>query len=119
MKDGITFSVEGSPVPKQSFHYTSRGGGFTDLRVKAWQNQVAWEAKRAMDDRELFLCNLEVHICFYLNHQRRTDIDNLSKGVLDSCNGIVWKDDRQIMTLNLEKKYCDNPGIQMTVFTRE
>lgn len=36
----------------------------------------------------------------YLNN---CDIDNITKAVLDSCNGIVFNDDRQVFSLVVEK----------------
>lgn len=31
----------------------------------------------------------------------RGDIDNLAKSILDSCNGILWSDDRQVDKLEI------------------
>lgn len=75
---------------------------------------------------------LSVEIWFYRavqksisnkEHVRRTtgcvrptvkpDIDNLCKATLDSFNGILWKDDSQIVDLNLHKYYSDNPRIEI------
>jgi Endodeoxyribonuclease RusA len=39
----------------------------------------------------------------------RTDVDNLAKFVLDSLNGVVYSDDRQIVSLHVTKLY-DNDG---------
>jgi Holliday junction resolvase RusA-like endonuclease len=44
----------------------------------------------------------------------RGDVDNFAKGVLDSCNGIVWKDDDSITKLTIEKVWGD-PKIVLTV----
>lgn len=41
----------------------------------------------------------------YMN--RTPDIDNLVKFYLDAMNGIFFKDDRQIISLISEKRYCD------------
>ena len=43
----------------------------------------------------------------------KPDIDNLCKATLDSFNGILWKDDSQIVDLNLHKFYSDNPRIEI------
>lgn len=43
----------------------------------------------------------------------KPDIDNLCKATLDSFNGILWKDDSQIVDLNLHKLYSDNPRIEI------
>ena len=33
------------------------------------------------------------------------DIDNVAKQILDACNGIVYKDDRQVVSLHVTKRY--------------
>lgn len=35
----------------------------------------------------------------------KSDIDNLVKGLLDSANGIIWKDDRYVTDLAARKRY--------------
>ena len=37
----------------------------------------------------------------------RTDVDNLAKFVLDSLNGILYTDDRQVASLTVTKVYDD------------
>lgn len=37
----------------------------------------------------------------------RTDVDNLAKFVLDSLNGVVYEDDRQVSSLHVTK-FLDN-----------
>lgn len=49
-------------------------------------------------------------------HIKRPDIDNLIKSVADCMNGIVWKDDSQIVHIGeVRKVYSDNPGIEVEV----
>ena len=45
----------------------------------------------------------------------RPDIDNYAKLVMDSMNGLFWKDDRQIVSLTINKYYSDNPRIEVGV----
>lgn len=39
----------------------------------------------------------------------RPDLDNLVKGIKDACNGVVWKDDAQVVKLSAVKFYTDRP----------
>jgi len=48
-------------------------------------------------------------------HLKKPDADNLAKAALDSMNGIVYKDDAQIVVLRVEKKYSMVPCILITV----
>ena len=45
----------------------------------------------------------------------KPDIDNLSKSILDACNGIIYKDDSQIVGLNATKYYSDSPGAEIEI----
>ena len=109
MKTCISFSILGDAVPKQSYRHSS-SGGYTDPRVKDWQNEIATAAKLAVLKERLFEPFfsdelLQVTISFWLTHRRRVDVDNLSKAVLDGCNNIIWGDDRQVVDLHLVKKH--------------
>jgi len=42
-----------------------------------------------------------------VNPYPRQDIDNCAKGVLDSFNGIIFEDDKQVMELMLKKRYAN------------
>ena len=45
--------------------------------------------------------------------RRFGDIDNLVKGVLDSCNGILFKDDSQVVSLMATKVQSHEVGIDI------
>ena len=45
----------------------------------------------------------------------RPDLDNYIKTVLDASNGLLWKDDAQIVRLVAEKVYGTSPSIEITV----
>lgn len=112
----ITFFVHGNPVPKQAFRYTKNGHCYTDPRMKAWQETVAWEAKAAMVERDMLTGDLEALFVFTVSDKRRKDLDNLSKGTIDALTGIVFKDDSQIVKLAIEKRYDKgNPGVFIAV----
>ena len=42
-------------------------------------------------------------------HTKKPDIDNLLKLIMDSGNGVVWKDDCQIWEVQMRKIYGDPP----------
>jgi Holliday junction resolvase RusA-like endonuclease len=48
-------------------------------------------------------------------HEKKPDVDNLIKAVLDGLTGILWKDDTQISVLTASKKYSEKTGIQICV----
>lgn len=40
----------------------------------------------------------------------RPDVDNYAKSILDSLNGITWRDDSQIVSLTINKRYGEVDG---------
>ena len=103
---GVGFWIDGVAVPKQSFRYTSKGGGYRDPRVTAWEERVACAAKEKLAGRAMIAGDLSVQLRFYMPTRRRTDVDNLSKGVLDAIKGILFADDAQVVDLHVTK-YVD------------
>ena len=111
--------IEGDPHPmarprvvKGHVYYLSR-----DIE---WRELIRWTCLQAMARREPYECALEVRAKFYrkLNPVSKCygDIDNLLKGLFDGMNGIVFKDDSQIVKVTAEK-YCDkeNPRAEVEV----
>lgn len=45
----------------------------------------------------------------------RPDLDNLAKSILDACNGVIYKDDAQIVDLITHKRYDDSPRVEVTI----
>ena len=51
-----------------------------------------------------------------LHPTKKPDLDNVAKIVLDSLNGIAYSDDSQIVKLNVEKHYSENPRVEVTLY---
>ena len=116
MTDRVCFNVSGIPIPKQSFRINSSGVHFQAEKVVTWQNTVAFYAKMAMQSRDPITEPVSMSIDFYLPNRSRKDLDNLSKAILDSCNGIVYMDDCQVVDLELHKHFdSDEYGCTVTV----
>ena len=112
----ICFNVSGIPIPKQSFRYTKSGVRYQTARVVNWQAIVSAEAALVMQDRDPIAAPVSMTIDFYLPNHSRKDLDNLSKCVLDGCNGIVFVDDCQVVDLELHKHFdSDEYGCTVTV----
>lgn len=45
----------------------------------------------------------------------RPDIDNLGKIIMDALNGIAYVDDSQIVQLVINKKYSDEPMVEVLI----
>lgn len=45
----------------------------------------------------------------------KPDADNVLKLIGDALNGVVWKDDAQLVEVTLVKRYADAPGATLTI----
>jgi len=45
----------------------------------------------------------------------KPDLDNQLKMVGDACNGILWRDDAQIVTATVSRRYAETPAALLTV----
>lgn len=48
-----------------------------------------------------------------LPHTKKPDLDNLCKSVLDSLNGVFWRDDSIITSVEMSKAYNERPCIEV------
>lgn len=113
----IEFRVIGfTPLPKQSFRASSKGGGYTSPRIKEWQETVAWYAKEAMIGRDMLDGDLGVMLYFVRDNRIKVDFDNLSKAALDAMNGIVYKDDKVCVDGHIHKRFGEVPGLYVRVW---
>ncbi len=111
----VEFFVNGHPIPKQSFRALKGGGGYIEKDVRAWQEKVRRRAASEMEGRSPSSQWIEVELDFVLIHNRRVDLDNLSKGVLDALKKVVYVDDSQIVHLLLHKHAGQSAGVYVLV----
>lgn len=46
---------------------------------------------------------------------KKPDIDNIAKVVLDALNGLAYKDDTQVCSLTVLKKYAEHEGVNVHI----
>lgn len=118
----VIFSVEGDPVGKQRPRF-SRGRTYTPKKTVDYEGLIADKAQSAMGSLDPLETPVAVYI--YINHAvpasyskkrketclsrlerpKKPDLDNVAKGYLDAMNGIVYKDDVQVVSLHVTKRY--------------
>ena len=45
----------------------------------------------------------------------KPDVSNVCKGIEDALNGLIWKDDSQIVNLLVKKFYSDTPRVEIEI----
>ncbi|WLR50054.1 RusA family crossover junction endodeoxyribonuclease [Bacillus tianshenii] len=45
----------------------------------------------------------------------KPDVDNYVKGIKDACNKVIWKDDSQVVELQVSKWYSEKPRVEILV----
>ena len=122
----INLSFPFPPVAKERARVT-RFGAYTPARTKEFQRLFQMHCRKMYSDLALDV-PLKVVIEFHLPKPKkskfgywpavRPDLDNYIKAVMDSANGILWKDDALICALFCTKVYApDQPKIRVTIDT--
>lgn len=119
----VIFSCYGDPVPKKRPRFTKTGRTYTPKETMTYEAEIAKMAKSAMGSSEPLETPIAAYI--YINYAvppsysakrreaclkglerpKRHDIDNVAKAVLDACNGIVYLDDVQVVSLHATKRF--------------
>ena len=110
----ITIKLSGRPVPKRGPRFVRRGDKTTILDPQLEAKELARRrVHQQFGGRDPLEGPLFLSVVFYfrypasskLYHTARPDLDNLLGWVRDCGNGIVWKDDKQIVYIEALKAY--------------
>ena len=75
-------------------------------------------AARDYDPEHHAIC---LTLVFRLPDRRRRDVDNLAGAIMDALNGVLWRDDSQILRLVAEKHIAPKgewTGVEVRAWTR-
>jgi Holliday junction resolvase RusA-like endonuclease len=133
----IHFHVPGQPVGKGRPRIGMVAGHarmFTPEKTVSYESTVALFAAQAMAGRPLLTgpVNLQMRVDFAIpaswsmKKQRaaeagqilpavKPDADNVAKAICDAINGVVWKDDVQVVDLTVRKRYSMVPGVAVQI----
>jgi len=133
----ITFKVDGVPVPKGRARYVRRGNHistYTPEKTRTYETLIKDAARQAMGVSE----PLETPVSLYLyirvpipasatkkrlqaiadgseKPTKKPDASNVLKSVEDGMNGVVYKDDSQIVNIHVTKVFSSEPGVDICV----
>lgn len=133
----VAFHIPGQPVAKGRPKFARRGAhvvAYTPAKTASYENLVKLAATVAMCGLEptaapvALSVSLSMQIPASWSKKRRAlaasgaicatkkpDADNVLKALKDGCNGIVWRDDAQVVRIMLEKRYSETPGALIKV----
>ena len=131
----ITFEVPGNPIALKRHRHTKAGFSYdpsksdkADFLAMCMNNRPKKPFEGALSVKlEFFFVRPKSHYGMGKNagrikesapqeHITKPDVDNLIKFVLDSLNGIFYKDDRQVVNLLAFKTYTDNyPCVSISI----
>ena len=133
----ISFVVPGTPVGKGRPKFARRGAftvAYTPEKTASYENLVKVKAEEAMVGRQIIEGAVSVDIVLLITppaswsqkKQRaalagdlfptaKPDCDNVLKGLMDACNEIVWKDDKQVVDVAITKRYAQKAEARMQV----
>ena len=133
----VTIKVDGVPVPKGRARYVRRGNHistYTPEKTRTYETLIKDAARQAMGVSE----PLDTPVSLYLyirvpipasatkkrlqaiadgseKPTKKPDASNVLKSVEDGMNGVVYKDDSQIVNIHVTKVFSSEPGVDICV----
>lgn len=128
--------VEGEPKGKGRPRFTRTGHAYTPARTREYEDLIAERAIEAMEGRQPIPRDVPLRVTIVavfgvpvswpkkkrlaalqgvLRHTRKPDYDNVCKAVCDALNGIVFEDDCQIVSGEVEKVYGPEPMLKIFI----
>ena len=135
----VSFTIPGEAVPKarpRVFKRKGKSTAVTPEKTVKYENLVKWAAHQAMQKAGavMFLGPLqasidislpipsswsskrqEMAIAGQIAPTKRPDIDNLVKALFDAMNGIVFRDDSQVVFAVVRKLYSREPNTRIQI----
>lgn len=133
----IVFSIDEIPQGKGRPRFRRVGNfvsTYTDSKTRDYESKIADRARNAMGETPPLLSPVSVSMYFRLpvptstpkkrvasllgglvRPTKKPDLDNLDKAVLDALNGIVYKDDSQVVTIHSKKVYSTHAGVDICI----
>ena len=135
--DLIEIVLSGPPRGKGRPRFSTKGGNpttYTDAATRAYELKLAWQAKQAMKGKPPLEGPLHLSVIAYMpipKHMSKADkiaadrgdivpigkidVDNIAKSAMDGLNGIVFRDDNQVVLASICKFYSSKPRLRISV----
>lgn len=123
----ITFEIPGQPQGKARAR-TTKFGSYTPEKTVLYENYIKLCYQQVTNYISEKALKVYIKACFEppksvskakrvdmltdkLRPTKKPDIDNIAKVVLDALNGIAYKDDTQVVSLEVVKFYKSTPSV--------
>ena len=136
----LNFSAVGVPVPQGSMKgFVTPSTGKVVLtstsgqKLKDWREIIYWSAYEACKEQDFALiegpCAVTAAFTLprpfsrplkYKHPDKKPDLDKITRALLDGMTGVVYRDDAQVCSTNIVKKYPfgdERPGVSVIVTT--
>lgn len=133
----ITFTVPGQPQGKGRPRIGKVGAHasmFTPQKTVAYEGLVAHAAQAVMEGRPLLdgavWCSVDLFCRIPASWSKKKqaqalaggvmpttkpDADNVVKAIFDGLNGVLWRDDVQVVNMTMSKRYSLTPCVRVCV----
>lgn len=130
----IRFVVYGEPVGKARPRFNTRTKtAYTPSKTSEYEKEVAMAYKTAGGNKKFDgAVSLDINAYFAIPKStskkrveqilkqdirptKKPDIDNIAKIILDGLNGIAYQDDKQIVSVRVNKFYSTEPRIEVEI----
>jgi len=129
--------IPGEPKAKQRPRVLKNGAAYTPKQTVMYENWVK-ECYYTAKNKRFLEGQIEGNMRIYLSipksvskkkkegmlkglirPTKRPDLDNICKSILDSLNGIAYKDDSQVVGLKIDKYYAEEPRVELELFDKQ
>ena len=126
----MKFIILGKPVAKARPRMTKQGFAYTPQKTVNYENLVKYTFQSEFPNHKPFEGYIKATITAIFdvpksyskkkrkelleghnNYDHKPDTDNLAKIILDSLNGIAYKDDSQVTLLTINKEYGEQAKV--------
>lgn len=115
----MEFILKGNPQSTQHIYKMTCRGRFATMYMskagKELKESYQWQLKSQYKGKPLTK-EIDLRVELFFGDERKRDIDNYNKILLDSMSGIIFEDDSQIQSLLVVKnKDKANPRIEISI----
>lgn len=122
-KDGKTYTHAYDPAKSKNYKSFVKQVAIAEMDRQGWlYNEIPLRmsivvfmtipSAKSKKFKEAALNDLELP-------NKKPDVDNIAKTIMDSLSGIVYKDDKQIVFLTVSKHYSEQPYVMVRLSTIE